>query len=40
MKTIPVVSFGQGIACEKIGDSEFIYKIIKKENKVVVSKIN
>ena len=38
--TIPVGSFGQGIAYEKQGISELIYGIIKKENKVVVSKIN
>jgi hypothetical protein len=38
--TIPVGSFGQGIAYEKQGNSELIYGIIKKENKVVVSKIN
>lgn len=38
--TIPVGSFGQGIAYERIGNDEFIYGIIKKENVVVVSKIN
>lgn len=37
--TIPVGSFGQGIAFEKVGESEFIYGIIKNENKVVVTKI-
>lgn len=38
--TIPVGSYGQGIAYEKVGDSDLIYGIIKKENKVVVTKIN
>ncbi|HBL74716.1 MAG: hypothetical protein A2W90_24160 [Bacteroidetes bacterium GWF2_42_66] len=37
--TIPVGSYGQGIAYEKDGKSEFIYGIIKKESKVVVTKI-
>lgn len=38
--TIPVGSYGQGIAYERIGKDEFIYGIIKKEKVVVVSKIN
>jgi hypothetical protein len=37
--TIPVGSYGQGIAFEKDGGAEFIYGIIKKESKVVVTKI-
>ena len=38
--TIPVGSFGQGIAYEKKGDAELIYGIIKKEGRVVVSRID
>ena len=38
--TLPIGSFGQGIAYEKVGQSEYIYGVIKKENKVVVSKID
>ncbi len=37
--TILVGSYGQGIAYEKDGESELIYGIIRKENKVVVTKI-
>ena len=37
--TLPVGSYGQGIAYEKNGKSEIIYGIIKNENKVVVTKI-
>ena len=37
--TIPVGSYGQGIAYEKNKKSEYIYGIIKKEDKVVVTKI-
>ncbi|WP_421920275.1 hypothetical protein [Marinifilum sp.] len=40
IKTIPVASFGQGIAYEKKNDQELIYGIVKKENKVVVSIIS
>lgn len=40
IKTIPVGSYGQGIAYEKADDLELIYGIIKREDKVVVSKIN
>jgi len=40
INTIPVGSYGQGIAYEKVDDSELIYGIIKKENKVVVTRIN
>ena len=39
-KTIPVGSYGQGIAYEKQGDAELIYGIVKKENKVVVTRVN
>jgi hypothetical protein len=39
-ETLAVGSFGQGIAHEKDGDVELIYGIIKKENRVVVSRIN
>ncbi len=38
--TVPMGSFGQGIAYEKVKESEYIYGIIRKENKVVVTKIN
>jgi hypothetical protein len=38
--TFPVGSLGQGIAYEKGGKSDYIYGVLKKENKVVVSKIN
>ena len=38
--TLPVGSFGQGIAYEKTGKSEYIYGIIKGENKIVVTKID
>ena len=37
--TFPVGSYGQGIACEPDGDSMLVYGIVKKENKVVVSRI-
>lgn len=37
--TIPIGSYGQGIAYEKNDESEFIYGIIRNENKVVVTKI-
>lgn len=37
--TLPLGSFGQGIAYEKAGQTEYIYGVIKKENKVVVSEI-
>jgi outer membrane protein assembly factor BamB len=37
--TLPVGSYGQGIAFEIEGNSELIYGIIKKENKVVVTEI-
>ncbi len=37
--TYAVGSYGQGIAYEKDGDSLLIYGIIKKQNKVLVSKI-
>ena len=40
IKTIPVGSFGQGIAYEKNDSATLIYGIIKSENKVIVSKIN
>lgn len=40
IKTISVGSYGQGIAHERNGKSEFIYGIIRKEKKVVVTKIN
>lgn len=39
-KTIQVGSFGQGIAYEKAGHSHYIYGVVKKENKIVVSKID
>jgi hypothetical protein len=32
-------SYGQGIAYEKVGQSEYIYGVIKSENKIVVTKI-
>ena len=38
--TIPAGSFGQGIAYERDGDSELIYGVIKKDNSVVVTRIN
>ncbi|MFC2081117.1 hypothetical protein ACFLR8_02790 [Bacteroidota bacterium] len=38
--TIPVGSYGQGIAYEKVDNSEYIYGVIKSENKVVVTKID
>jgi hypothetical protein len=38
--TIASGSYGQGIAYEKRGDVELIYGIIKRENKVVVTRIN
>jgi hypothetical protein len=37
--THSVGSFGQGIAYEKVDKSEFIYGVLKEENKIVVSKI-
>jgi hypothetical protein len=37
--TYPVGSYGQGIAYELEGDSLLIYGVVKKENKVVVSRI-
>ncbi|NLB26097.1 MAG: hypothetical protein GX820_05315 [Bacteroidales bacterium] len=37
--TFPVGSYGQGIAIEKSGDSELIYGIIRKDKKVVVTKL-
>jgi len=40
INTIAAGSFGQGIAYEKAGDADLIYGIIKKENKVVVTRIN
>lgn len=38
-ETIEVGSYGQGIAYEKNENGEYIYGIIKKEKKVIVSKI-
>lgn len=38
--TLPVGSYGQGIAYEKNGNSELIWGIIKKDKKVVVTKID
>lgn len=38
-ETIPVGSYGQGIAYERIGKSEYIYGVIKKENKIILTKI-
>ncbi len=38
--TYPVGSYGQGIAYEKTGKSEYIYGVIKSENKIVVTKID
>lgn len=38
--SIPVGSYGQGIAFERDGNAELIYGIIKKNNVVVVSRIN
>ncbi len=38
--TIPVGSYGQGIAYEKTTEGEFIYGIIKKEKKVIETKID
>ncbi len=38
--TYPVGSFGQGIAYEKAGKSDYIYGVIKNESKIVVTKIN
>jgi len=40
VNTFPVGSYGQAIAMEKNGDSELIYGIVRKENKVVVTRIN
>lgn len=40
LETIVVGSYGQGIAYEKKGDSEYLYGLIRKENKVVVTKIH
>jgi len=40
INTLPVGSYGQGIAYEKIGNSEYIYGVIKKENRIVVTKID
>ena len=37
--TLIVGSFGQGIDHDKIGESEYLYGIIKKKNRVVVSSI-
>jgi hypothetical protein len=37
--TFPLGSYGQGIAYEKVGQSEYIYGVIKSENKIVVTKI-
>ncbi len=37
--TFPVGSYGQGIAYEMDGESVLVYGIVKKENKVVVSRI-
>ena len=39
IKTISVGSYGQGIAYEKKGNEEYIYGIVRKENKVVVSSV-
>ncbi len=38
--TIAAGSYGQGIAYEKTADGEFIYGIIKKEKKVIKTKID
>lgn len=38
--TIEVGSFGQGIAYENDGNAELVYGIIRRKNKVVVTKIN
>ena len=38
--TYPVGSYGQGIAYEERGDSAYIYGIVRKENKVVVSAVD
>ena len=37
--TIAVGSYGQGIAYERVENSEYIYGIVRKEKKVVVTKI-
>ena len=38
--TIPVGSYGQGIAYEKTSRGEFVYGIIKKEKRVIKTKID
>lgn len=40
IETINIGSYGQGIAREKIGNSDLIYGLIRSEKKVVVTKIN
>ena len=38
--THPVGSYGQGIAYEKVGESEYVYGVIKAKRKIVVSKLD
>jgi hypothetical protein len=40
LETIQVGSYGQGIAWEKSGGADLIYGLIRKQKKVVVSRIN